>query len=1097
MSRVWIAISGIIFLTISCSQIDDSKSKELFTLLSQEQTGISFQNILKSTERINTYTYRNFYNGAGVAIGDLNNDGLPEIYFAGNQVENQLYLNKGNFQFEDITDKAGVGCPDVWSTGVSFADVNGDGFLDIYVCKSGPPTGIIRHNELFINNGDLTFTERAKEYGIDDTGLSNHAVFFDYDKDGDLDMYLLNNSLRTIGFYDLKEGQRDIRDPDGGNKLYKNEGKSFVDVSEEAGIYGSAIGFGLGVLVSDINGDGWQDIFVSNDFFERDYCYVNNQDGTFSEIVEKAMPEISMGSMGADIADINNDGKPEIYVTEMLPEKLSRIKTSTLFEKWDKHERNVETGYHYQYTRNMLQLNLGNDPYDGVPLFREISRLTGVHATDWSWGALLADFDNDGLKDIYVANGIAKDLTNHDYVNFYANNSLFLSKYKEDSTVITKLVEKMPSTKISNYFFKNNGGLNFSDETVASGLFFEGFSNGAAYGDLDNDGDLDLVVSNIDDQALIYRNETNNGYLKLKLTGSDSNTSAIGTKIYLFNNDSLIYYEHNPSKGYMSSMDHQLVIGVGEWKKIDSISVIWPNLMQANFYDIEINKSLHLNQKELEQSRFVMNKNSPDLLFKKIDLMDPPRHMESDFVDFDRERLLFHMRSEEGPKLSFSNSSKLLFVPAGKGFASKIYEMSQSNFIEVFDMSSKVEMISEDVGGLFLDADADGDDDLLVYTGSKESDAFSSYYYDRLYFNENDTWILDESFPKIRTSTSIIKQIDYDNDGDNDLLIAERLIPFNYGASCEIKLLENNKGFQQVLNEKVYDFKDLRMLTDIEIVDINNDGWDDVVAVGEWMSPSFFINNNGFFKNQAKEIAVNELAGLYKSVSTGDFNEDGKPDFIFGNLGNNTRLKATKTLPLTLFINDFDKNGTIDHLLCQYEDEKLVPLTMLDQLLKQLPVLKKKYVKFEDYADQSIFEMFDKKLIDESLVLEVHNLSSLVLLSGNKGYTVNELPLQAQISSIYDIEVLDVNGDQHLDVLLVGNQTKVKPELGAYRASRGQVFIGDGKGNFQELPIDQSGFVVEGDARSIETIEFENSKYIIVGLNNDKIELFEYGKGEE
>jgi len=474
MRRVWIAISGIIFLTISCSQIDDSKSKELFTLLSQEQTGISFQNILTSTERINTYTYRNFYNGAGVAIGDLNNDGLPEIYFAGNQVENKLYLNKGNFQFEDITDKAGVGCPDVWSTGVSFADVNGDGFLDIYVCKSGPPTGIIRHNELFINNGDLTFTERAKEYGVDDTGLSNHAVFFDYDKDGDLDMYLLNNSLRTIGFYDLKEGQRDIRDPDGGNKLYKNEGKSFVDVSEEAGIYGSAIGFGLGVTVADINGDGWQDIFVSNDFFERDYCYINNQDGTFSEIVEKAMPEISMGSMGADIADINNDGKPEIYVTEMLPEKLSRIKTSTLFEKWDKHERNVETGYHYQYTRNMLQLNLGNDPYDGVPLFSEISRLTGVHATDWSWGALLADFDNDGLKDIYVANGIAKDLTNHDYVNFYANNSLFLSKYREDSTVITKLVEKMPSTKVSNYFFKNNGGLNFNDETVASGLFFEG-----------------------------------------------------------------------------------------------------------------------------------------------------------------------------------------------------------------------------------------------------------------------------------------------------------------------------------------------------------------------------------------------------------------------------------------------------------------------------------------------------------------------------------------------------------------------------------------------------------------------------------------------
>jgi enediyne biosynthesis protein E4 len=568
----------ILFLSamlLSCNNSGSGKkNKPLFTLLDKSQTSIDFINQVNYTEEFNTYTYRNFYNGAGVGIGDFNNDGLPDIYFCGNLVDNKLYLNRGNFKFDDITEKAGVACSGAWSTGVSIADINGDGWLDIYVCKSGDPKSKNRSNELFINNGDLTFTERAAEYGLSVMGLSNHATFFDYDCDGDLDCYLLNNSFQSVTEFDITPGQRDIRDTLGGNKLYRNDDGHFTDVSSEAGIYGSKIGFGLGASVADVNRDGWMDIYVSNDFFERDYLYLNNRNGTFTESLENQLTETSLGAMGADIADINNDAWPDIFVTEMTPEGNSRLKTKVLFENWDRYQMKLKNGYYHQFARNVLQLNNKNGS------FSEIGRLSGVSTTDWSWGALITDFDNDGWKDIFVANGIFKDLLDRDYLDIYSNPSMMRSIISTEEKAILKVIDMIPSEKIPNYSFHNNGDLTFSNNAEKWGLATPSFSNGSAYGDLDNDGDMDLVVNNVNMAPFIYRNESNsipgNNYLTIELNGSGKNTKATGSCVTLWYAGKLSYQEVIPARGFMSSVDNRLHFGLGSATLIDSLKVKWP-----------------------------------------------------------------------------------------------------------------------------------------------------------------------------------------------------------------------------------------------------------------------------------------------------------------------------------------------------------------------------------------------------------------------------------------------------------------------------------------------------------------------------------------
>ena len=597
----------LFFVGFACTKSEDIEINKLFLLHDAEDTGIDFINELSYTEKLNPYTFRNFYNGGGVGLGDFDKDGLIDIFFSGNLVANKLYLNKGNFKFNDISIQAGIGSEGVWTTGVSVVDINADGWLDIYICKSGPPGGMNRHNELFINDGNgvgeiPTFTEMAKTYRLDDQGLSTHAAFFDYDKDGDLDLYLLNNSLRSIGGYDLRKDQRKIPDPDGGNKLYRNDGAFFSDVTLQAGIYSSAIGFGLGVSIGDINKDGWQDIYVSNDFFEKDYLYINNKDGSFSEKLESFIQEISMGSMGADIADINNDALPDIFVTEMLPATDERLKTTAQFEKWDKYQTNLNQGYYHQFSRNTLQLNNGSNINQEIS-FSEISRFSGVHATDWSWGALIFDMDMDGLKDIFVANGIYKDLLNQDYVNFIGNPDMVRQIIRQKKEVIKQLIDSIPSNKISNFSFKNEGGFEFKDMAKDWGLDLPSHSNGSAYGDLDNDGDLDLVINNINMPSFIYENRSNTifkdrHFLSVDLVGEGKNTFALGSKVSVYVKDKILYQELAPMRGFMSSVDYRFHFGLGLDSIVDSLIIEWPNQNISKLYNIRADQLLPVFQKK-------------------------------------------------------------------------------------------------------------------------------------------------------------------------------------------------------------------------------------------------------------------------------------------------------------------------------------------------------------------------------------------------------------------------------------------------------------------------------------------------------------------
>ena len=1086
----------------------------LFTALPASYTGINFVNQLTYDEEFNVYTYRNFYNGGGVGLGDVNNDGLTDVFFCGNLVDNQLYLNRGDFRFEDITPAAGVASRGVWSTGVSLADVNGDGWLDIYVCKSGSPDGENRHNELFINNADpsptgvVAFTESARAYGIADQGLSTHAAFFDYDRDGDLDMYLLNNSFRSVGGYDLRPGQREIRDPQGGNKLYRNDNGHFTDVSQEAGIYGSAIGFGLGVTIGDVNRDGWPDIYVSNDFFERDYLYINQHDGTFAESLETMMPEISLGSMGADMADINHDGYPEVFVTEMLPATERRYKTKAAFENWDKYQMNVKNGYHQQFARNVLQLNTPLAPADSLPptVFREIGRLAGVHATDWSWGALMADLDNNGNPDIFVANGIYKDLLDQDYIQFMGDPNTVRAILSRENTVIQQLIDSIPSEKIANYAFANQGDFTFVNRAEEWGLGQPSHSNGSAYGDLDNDGDLDLVVNNVNMPPFVYRNETDtllpeNHYLGVRLKGEGKNTFALGAQVTLWCQGEMYYQELAPMRGFESTVDTKLLFGLGEISTVDSLRVQWPDGRLTTLKNIKSNQLLDLAQEEADAPGKKAEWLADSLRtpwFKDVTASVGPdyRHQENDFSDFNRDPLLFHMLSAEGPKLATADVNgdgwDDFFVGGAKDQAGALFvQQRNGRFLrtnqEIFDN----DQISEDTDALFFDADGDGDPDLYVASGGSEFPSSSSALLDRLYLNDGrgNFSKSDQLLPTARfESTACVRAADYDGDGDQDLFVGLRLRPFLYGVPVNGYILRNDgKGhFENVTEQVAPALTEVGMITAAQWVDYDQDQDPDLVVAGDWMPIRVFENKQGNFVEKTQEAGLAQTAGFWNCLEAADLDGDGDLDVVAGNLGRNSRLKASPEQPLTMHVNDFDRNGKAEQIVSMYQHDTLYPLTLRNDLVKQIPSLKKKYLRYDAYQGQTVENLFTPEQRRNSVRWEVTTTESVALINQGDGrFAAQALPTEAQFSPVYGILADDFNQDGHVDLLLGGNFYRSKPEIGIYDASYGLTLQGDGTGQF--AVVKRSGFFVRGEVRDIEKL---GEKLLLVSKNNAPLQVF-------
>lgn len=1085
----------ISFLLSSCGEKESTNDATLFNNVSPEESGVNFRNDLVFDKEFNIYTYRNFYNGGGVGLGDVNNDGLIDIYFTANQGPNKLYLNKGNFHFEDITDKAGVGGTKAWSTGVSLADVNADGWLDIYVANSGDVKGDSKENELFINNGDLTFTEKAAEYGIADRGFATHAAFFDYDKDGDLDLYILNNSYQSIGSFNLRKNERAKRDSLGGHKLFRNDGGHFTDVSEASHIYGSVIGFGLGVTVGDVNQDGWQDIYVSNDFFERDYLYINNKNGTFREALTEQMKSISGASMGADMADINNDGHPDIFVTEMLPWMNNRLKTVTTFENWDRYNFGVENGYYHQFTRNMLQLNNG----DGT--FSEIGRLAGVEATDWSWGALLFDMDNDGWRDIFVSNGIYQDLTNQDYLQYISSEEIIRSIVSGGKVDYKKLVELIPSNAVPNQAFQNIHGIQFTEVSKQWGLNKPDFSNGAAYGDLDNDGDLDLVINNVNSVADIYRNNTDitqSKYLKFVLKGIAGNTNAFGARITIKDKGQTFYAEQMPIRGFESSIDPRPNIGLGARDTVETVLIQWPDGSQYRMSNVATNQTLTLTMgKDVSTTPDANNsEKSVNKVFDVVDNAIDFVHHEENFVDFDRDRLVPQMLSNEGPRMAKGdvNGDGLedIYIGGGKESDRAIFIQQRSGkFVRSNEKTFEGDRLSEDMGSLFFDADGDGDLDLYVCSGGNELPNTSSALNDRLYINDGKG-----NFQRKRNmvmlgkldSKSTVQAADYDGDGDLDLFVGERLRPFAYGYPCKGYLLrsEGNGEFKDVTKTDAPELIDVGMITDAVWSDIDHDKDPDLIIVGEYMPVKIFINDKGKFTDKTKEYGLGNTSGWWNRIHVADLDGDGYDDFVLGNLGLNSRLRATKDKPLCMYVNDFDQNGMVEQVVCVYIGDKSYPLSLRHDLVAQMPFLKKKYLRYESYQDQTITDIFTPEQLENAIKLEAFVLESSVLWNKQGKLSLEALPVQAQLAPVYAIETGDFDGDGKVDILLGGNQYRVKPELGRYDASYGTFLSGDGKRGFSVQPT-STGWMIDGEVRDIISVDVGGRRMIVVARSNASV----------
>ncbi|WP_411028962.1 VCBS repeat-containing protein [Spongiimicrobium sp. 3-5] len=1100
---------GISIILFSCDQTNkETKNLEtkpynnsLFALLDTETTGIDFVNEIKNQKDFNIFTYRNFYNGGGVSIGDLNNDDLPDIYLTSNFGKNKLYLNQGGFKFKDISASAKVEGGRAWSTGVVMVDLNADGLLDIYLCNAGNIEGDNQKNELFINNGDLTFTEMAEEYNLADSGFTTHASFFDYDRDGDLDVYILNNSFIPVSSLNYSN-KRDLRAKDwnvpeilkgGGDRLMRNDNGKFVDVSAEAGIYGSLIGFGLGVTVGDVNNDLYPDIYVSNDFYERDYLYINQKDGSFKEDIKNWASHTSLASMGADMQDINNDGKPDIFVTDMLPEGDVRLKNTTAFEGYDIHKRKLDLDFHHQYMQNSLQLNTGNQE------FSEVAYFSGVAKTDWSWGALLFDMDNDGYKDIYVCNGIYQDLTNQDFIDFFANEiiqEMILTGEKQEQDSI---INKMPSTPIPNYAFGNNKDITFADRTEEWGFNIPSFSNGAAYGDLDNDGDLDLVINNVNQQAFVFKNHTQEtskkNYIKLNYRGKFENKFGIGTISEIYIEDQIIRQELIPSRGFQSSTEYTQTIGLGEAQKIDSLKVYWPDSSTQTLRNVGINKKVTLNQFDALINYGEGERLSPTLLEEVPNNM--ANHREDTHVDFDYEGLISEMLSQEGPALAIGDINKDgnedIFIGGAAGQEGSIYTQNNNGRLAKTTQSVITKDAAlEDTASAFFDADGDGDLDLLVSSGGNDPNK-SDTYTNRLYFNTGrGKYTKSAKLQSTNHNVSAIAPSDFDEDGDVDLFIASRSVPGIYGINPKHLLLENNGDgtFKDVTESKAYDIRDVGMITDAKWADMDGDNKKELVVVGDWMAPLVFKNSGKRIRLQ--KTSLDSLTGWWNAVEIVDLDNDGDKDLILGNQGQNTPYKATAATPMKLFINDFDNNGTIEQISTRTIQERDMPVVLKKELTNQIASLKKQSLQYSEYAKKSVQDLFSEDVIKNSILkTAVEGRSVIAINNGNNTFTITALPAEVQFSCVCGISCSDIDKDGNLDILLGGNNYDLKPQYSKLDANYGGVLLGNGKGDFNWVPYPVSGFFVKGEIKSLKRVKNKKGDDLfIAALNNDAPKTF-------
>jgi len=1107
-----ILLGAFSLLSLSSCEFERKEMKKtLFYSVPSTHSNIDFKNVLKETDEFNIIEYLYFYNGGGVSIGDINNDGLPDIYFTANQTSNKLYLNKGNFEFEDITSRAGVSGNGNWKTGTSMADVNGDGWLDIFICGVGKYKKFDGKNQLFINNGDQTFSDRTEEYGLAFQGFSTQASFFDYDNDGDLDMYLVNHAVHTIRSY----GDASLRyqsDPLAGDKLYQNISTPggqpyFKEVTSQSGILNSQIGYGLSVGVSDLNQDGYMDIYVSNDFNENDYLYTNQGNGTFKQVLETSIPHSSRFSMGNDIADINNDGLTDILTLDMLPKDEGVIKTTAGEDAYEIYEFKLRYGYHYQFARNALQLNRGLDNKKNL-MFSDIAPLAGVEATDWSWAPLLADFDNDGYKDLFVANGIVGRPNDLDYINYISSDSA--QRYFTDQ----QLIDQMPSGKVPNVFFQNKGDLTFRDVSNQWIGTETSLSNGAAYADLDSDGDLDLVVNNINQEAFIYRNDLlrdSSKFLKIKLEGEGANRFGIGAKVMVYAGDKRIFYEQVPTRGWLSSVDYLMHIGLGNLDRVDSISFQWPDNKSQTLKSVRANQTIVVKEADAitqGQKGEQDTAHSLSLLTERQDITF--RHKENSFIAFNVERLIPHMLSTQGPKISVgdANGDRLddFFVGGAAGQPGAVFiQGRKGNFKQSAQPSMISDSLAEDVGSALFDADGNGSLDLIVVSGGQEFSGEHKNLLPRLYLNDGKGNFrkATENLPDIFVNASCVKHADVDKDGDTDLFIGGRVVAGQYGVDPHSFVLTNNGHgvFQDETARLLPGVENkaglLGMVTDAVWLDINKDDKIDLVVVGEWMPITILIQNDaGAFENKTQAYGLTKTMGWWNTIAAHDFDKDGDVDFVVGNLGLNSRLRASVEEPVSIFIGDIDNNNSLDHILTYYNQGKRYPIISRDQLVKQVPSLRRKFLKYANYKDVALEDIIEPALQLKFIRKDVFTFASIHMENlGNGKFSITNLPSEGQIFPIFSFCIEDLNQDGNADILAVGNLDATQPDFGRYDAGYGLTLMGDGKGSFKPLTPQFSGFVVRGQGRDIKTlVTSANEKLFLISRNNDLIKLFQKTK---